>query len=273
MFVRNSAVVFSVYVVGAFIVVAFVGLMFFGYDEPQNMAVLSPERAQRVRTRPIKSRPIASRFESVALRDTQQRIEKLQNKLEKTSGLLAAKTKVLHDKNAECRALEDELNDSLGFALALLADEPGDRNVTAKTASKLEADLSTLKTELRRAQKLREQHVEQLEQLRLDLMEADLELADLRQRAEREIAALAEEKLVLEVATGNAMLQTGEAATGPLVDLLRHDRAEIRTWAAAVLGDMGPTARAAIEPLTSLLDDPDERVAKEARRAIASIEP
>jgi HEAT repeat protein len=104
-------------------------------------------------------------------------------------------------------------------------------------------------------------------------MQADLEIASLRTRAESEIAALVGERLAIEVAAGSALVQLGEAAVPPLIVSLQSPQPEVRLWASTVLGKIGLNATTAIEPLSNLVNDPDTRVATAARHALTLIEP
>ena len=215
------------------------------------------------------------RYDAATLGSALQRLDDLQRQLDRTTARLDEKAAQLAAKEQECRALEDRLQDSVDFALTFLTEDAGalSSDPTADNSPPSAENLAALQSELRSTRELRDQHARQLQELRLELLQADLELADLRDRAEREIAAVIEERLVLEAAAGNALLQTGDAAAAPLVTLLGHDRAEVRMWAAAVLGEMGSSAQSAVEPLTMLLSDDDPRVADEARRALAAIGP
>jgi HEAT repeat protein len=156
----------------------------------------------------------------------------------------------------------------------LVAEPTADREEqTRDVKAKLEGDLSSLRKQLREAQVLSNEYAERLDALRLDLMQADLEIESLRERAANEIAALIGERLAIEVAAGDAMVELGEEAVPPLIALLQHPQPEVKLWAATVLGRLGLDAATAIEPLNNLTNDPDARVAAAVRRALTLIEP
>lgn len=217
----------------------------------------------------------AIHYDYTAVAAANERLAALQSSLERTSAQLQEKSKLLNQRNAECRMLEEKLDESIAFALELLVQEPSaDREEqTRDVKAKLEGDLASLRKQLRDSQVLSNEHTERLDVLRLDLMQADLEIESLRERAENEIAALVGERLAIELAAGEAMLQLGEESVPPLTELLRSPQPEVRLWASTVLGKLGLSAAAAIEPLKALANDPDTRVAAAARRALTLIEP
>ncbi|MCB9937148.1 MAG: hypothetical protein H6823_02805 [Planctomycetaceae bacterium] len=217
----------------------------------------------------------AIHYDYTAVAAANERLAILQSNLERTSSQLQEKSQQLNQRNAECRALEEKLDESVAFAMELLAQEPGANREeqTRGVKAKLESDLTSLRKQLRESQVLSDEYGERLDELRSDLMQADLEIASLRERAEREIAALIGERLAIEVAAGDAMLAFGEEAVVPLTLQLQSTQPEVRLWAATVLGKLGLSATAAIEPLNALANDPDARVSDAARRALVQIEP
>lgn len=214
-------------------------------------------------------------YDYAAVAAANERLAALQLNLERTTVQLQEKSKLLNQRNAECRALEEKLDESVAFAMELLGAEPtaNREEQTRDVKAKLEGDLNSLRLQLHESQILSDEYAERLDTLKLDLMQADLEIASLRERAESEIAALIGERLAIEVASGGALYQLGEAAVPPLIALLQHEQPEVRLWSATVLGKLGLNATAAIEPLNSMANDPDARVAAAARRALTLIEP
>jgi HEAT repeat protein len=69
----------------------------------------------------------------------------------------------------------------------------------------------------------------------------------------------------------DAMAALGPAAVPRLIEGLKNEKA--REHVAYVLGRIGPAAAPAVPALTSLISDPDERVAQEAILALAAIGP
>ncbi|MEO8498518.1 MAG: HEAT repeat domain-containing protein [Planctomycetota bacterium] len=217
----------------------------------------------------------AIHYDYAAVAAANERLAVLHANLERTTAKLQEKNKLLNQRNAECRTLEEQLDESVAFAMELLVQEPtAEREEqTRGVKAKLEGNLTSLRKQLRESQVLSDEDTKRLETLQLDLMQADLEIASLRERAEREIAALIGERLAIEVAAGDAMLQLGEQAVPPLIALLQHRQPEVRLWSATVLGKLGLNAALAIEPLNNLANDPDPRVAVAASRALTLIEP
>jgi HEAT repeat protein len=66
-----------------------------------------------------------------------------------------------------------------------------------------------------------------------------------------------------------AFAALGESAVPDLVKAMRHER--LRPTIAYLLGEMGPQAKGAVEPLTKLLADPKEEVRHEAIMALGKI--
>jgi len=271
----------GLFVVAAYAIVLLVvgvsaRLAFVYYNQgSSSLAVAAPEpNESRV---PVRGAPgtAAIHYDYAAVAAANERLATLQSNLERTTALLQEKSKLLNQRNAECRGLEEKLDESVAFAMELLVQEPSaDREEqTRDVKAKLEGDLASLRKQLRESQLLSDEHAERLDTLQLDLMQADLEIASLRERAEREIAALISERLAIEVAAGGAMVQLGEQAVPPLIALLQHEQPDVRLWSATVLGKLGLNATTAIEPLNNLANDPDTRIAAAARRALTLIEP
>ena len=220
-------------------------------------------------------RTAAIHYDYAAVAAANERLAVLQANLERTTAQLHEKSKLLNPRNADCRSLEAKLDESIGFAMELLSEaaDTDREQQTRDVKAKLEGDLTALRKQLRESQILIDEHSERLDVLRMELLQADLAIADLRERAEREIAALVGERLAIEVAAGDAMIQLGEEAVSPLTALLQHQHAEVRLWSATVLGELGLDATAAIELLNNLTSDRDTRVAAAAQHALTLIEP
>ncbi|MDA1053297.1 MAG: HEAT repeat domain-containing protein [Planctomycetota bacterium] len=277
MFGRQSGLfMVAAYAIVLLVLGASARLAFVYYNQSSSSPIVAaPEPPDR--RVPLRGTPgtAAIHYDYAAVAAANERLATLQSNLERTTTQLQAKSKLLNQRNAECRALEEKLDESVAFAMELLVQEPSaDREVqTRDVKAKLEGDLTSLRKQLRESQVLSDEHTERLDAVRLDLMQADREIASLRERAEREIAALIGERLAIEVAAGEVLVQLGEGAVPPLTALLRHPQAEVRLWSATVLGKLGLNATTAIEPLNNLTNDPDTRVAAAARRALTLIEP
>lgn len=170
----------------------------------------------------------AIHYDYTAVAAANERLATLRSNLERTTSQLQEKSKLLRQRNAECRTLEEKLDDSVAFAMELLVQEPtADREEqTRDVKAKLDGDLAALKKQLRESQILGDEQTERLDVLQIELMQADLEIASLRDRAEREITALIGERIAIEVAAGETMVQLGEEAVTPLTALLQDEQYE-----------------------------------------------
>jgi hypothetical protein len=81
-------------------------------------------------------------------------------------------------------------------------------------------------------------------------------------------------ELGMKEVTIDALARIGRDAVPALVQVLRESESpELREQAAVALARMGPDAAAAVAPLITALDDPDEGVRKNAIRALGQIGP
>jgi HEAT repeat protein len=65
----------------------------------------------------------------------------------------------------------------------------------------------------------------------------------------------------------------GENAVPGLVALLSDPRPRIRSWAADVLGDIGPAASEAVPALVEKMNDDSQEVQQVVREALEKIQP
>lgn len=233
--------------------------------EPDRLPVLAGDSARNK----------AIHYDYAAVAAANERLTALQSSLERATTQLHEKSQQLNQRDAECRVLEEKLDESVAFAMELLVQEPSATrdDQTAEAKATLERDLAALKKQLRDSQTLSKEHTERLAALRTELMQADLEIASLRERAELEITALIEERISIEAVTGDLLREFGEIAVPSLITSLQHRQPEVRLWAATMLGKLGLNATTAIEPLINLTKDPEPQVAAAARRALTLIEP
>lgn len=255
------------------LVSARLAFVYYGSNRPPATSESELAREPRVAASKVTRAPIHYDYAAVAAAN--ERLALLQANLERTTAQLHEKSKLLNQRNAECQLLEKKLDESVAFAIELLAQEPSaDRDEqTRDVKALLEKDLTALRKQLLDSEVMSDEHTKRLKSLRSELMEADQQIASLRERAEREIAALVDERLAVEVVTADIMLQLGEDGVPSLVGLLGHEQAAVRLWAATVLGNLGLAATTAIEPLNQLSNDPDVRVVAAARQSLMRIEP
>ncbi len=83
--------------------------------------------------------------------------------------------------------------------------------------------------------------------------------------------ALGDEDMSVRIAALNGLTDLGEPAVPKLVDELKNPA--MRYWAILALGELGPQAKAAVEPLSKTLDDQQPDVRREALIALAKIGP
>ncbi len=275
MFARQNGVfVFAAYAIVLLLLGIFARLAFFYYNANRVAVVPDPNA-------PSPSRPVVRQVNSpihydyAAVAAANERLSELRASLDRATEQLHEKSKLLNQRNSECQALEEKLDESVAFALELLAQEPGaDRDEqTRDVKALLEKDLAALRKQLDNSRVMSNEHTKQIESLRVELMEADQQTETLREQATQEIGALLDERFAIEAVAADIMLQLGEDGVPSLVDLLRHEQPAVRLWSATVLGKLGLAATTAIEPLNLLEQDPDPRVASAAARSIKLIEP
>jgi HEAT repeat protein len=75
-----------------------------------------------------------------------------------------------------------------------------------------------------------------------------------------------------EHAVGEAVIQFGLAAVGPVAELLRHKRSEVRIKAINVLVRFGKQAQSIVPQILDLIEDKDEEVALHAAEAVWNID-
>lgn len=203
-----------------------------------------------------------------ALARANQQLESLKSALADSTQLLQKRTSLLQAKNAECRRLEEELEESIEFVFAVNSQA----KPKVEPARDVELQLKALRSELNSTAAARREQVNELEELRAALIDAEMRLAELQEEAAQEFALLARDREVLLTAVGDSMADLGEDVVQTLVDLLRHQSPTVRAWSASVLGKIGPDASAAAGTLTDLIADSDSVVREEARRALAALE-
>ena len=202
---------------------------------------------------------------TLALARANQQLTALKSALESSTDLLRQRTERLAEKDAECRRLEAELEESIDFVFSL-TDEGGDAG-SKETPSDLERQLRALRGELQSTSGAWREQLTQLEDLRAALVESEVRIEEVQSAAEAEFTVLARDREVLLTAVRDSLTLLGEDIVPVLSDLLRHRSPTVRAWSAKVLGSIGPDASAAIPTLLDLVSDSDRTVREEARRA------
>jgi hypothetical protein len=201
-------------------------------------------------------------------------IRRLQALLGQKTTLLQQRTELLDQRNAEQAALRRELDESIGM-LEVLAGElaaavtPGNGQ---GNGAKLQNELEKLRSESARGREHADQQQLELERLREEMGTTDQDIAQLQQQAEQEFEALLADRTAFESVVTETLVRIGVEAIPVLVYQLADPRADVRKWAAAMLGELGPAAKDAILPLQDALKDRDPRVATAARTALEKID-
>lgn len=274
---RNSTLVVGLYILGGAIIAA-VALGYFAYERSSTPAAFvanfDDSDVNRKGTG-FHGVYASADYYHASLAKANQTLRELQTSLTASRDKIETQNRTIHQKNSECQALKEELNETFTLLINLLADESSDGTTTRESANraktKVEAELGRLLDALKQAEVLGAEQQQQLTRLRTDLLRADQELANVYEQSELEMSAVVAERKSFEAAVTDIVAQCGAAAVPVLVEKLKDERVEIRRWAVKVLGAIGPEAQEALDVIGSLVSDPDSTVREEARRAIAAI--
>jgi chromosome segregation ATPase len=206
-----------------------------------------------------------------------QRLDQLQVVLDKTSVMLQQKSELLRQRTDECRALQHELDDTLAFLVDALsadgraapaADAMPDGTDKSAIMRQVETELQSLRADMSKADFLEQEQTAELDQLKAELLKTEAEITALQGLTQTELDALAAEKDALTSAATRVLVASGAAVVPALIELLADERAAVRSWAASVLGQIGPAAQEATPALTALLIDRDAQVREASQRAL-----
>jgi hypothetical protein len=281
MFARTKVLGVALYLVGALVVVLTAHVMFRVYRRSPPWAIL-PDPATMPKSATSGSPgDVHFKYSPMLLARARHQLNQLQQTLEKTSAELKNRTQVLNQTRAEYRSLQAELDQTLTWVFELIADEaglsqdadsPARQDQAASARAELETELEKLRSELSKTELLEHEQSQQVEDLKSELTRTELDIAFLQTQSEQQIGTLLEEKVAIESAATQALIQLGATAVPPLVGLLDDDRENVRSWSAAVLGKIGRDAKEAAPALKNLLNDPVERVRTQAKQALAVVE-
>ena len=208
-----------------------------------------------------------AQFEQLYLQRAQ--IKRLQTLLDQKTKLLQQRTTLLDQKNAEQMALRAELDDAIRL-LEVLAAEFAATTTTASASQgkgeKLQSELENLRSEAAKSRMIGEQQQAELDRLKDEVGTTDEGITELQRQAETEFNSLVAERRAFEAVVSETFVRLGVDAVPVLVYQLANSRADVRQWAADVLGELGPTAKDAIPPLTDALRDRDPTVRDAAAR-------
>ncbi len=202
-------------------------------------------------------------------------IRRLQALLDQKTKLLQQRTALLDQKNAEQVALRAEVDEAVEL-LEVLAAELAATATTPSSgqakAEKLQSELEKFRSEAAKNRLVADQRQAELDRLKDEVGATDEGISQLQLQAETEFDSLVAEKRAFEAVVSETFSRLGVDAVPVLVYQLANPRANVRQWAATVLGDLGPTARDAIPPLSDALRDQDQAVRDAARRALEKID-
>jgi chromosome segregation ATPase len=274
MFDRNSLLIVALCATLGLLVVG-VGVATFSFYQSGSSSAFSEmestlanelsavDRSANTRT----PRPLES---TVALTRAHSRMQELQTMLDRKSRLLEMRTTRLTQKTVECKALQEQLDDSIATVLEMLEGDTGAGNseVRQLLGSDLEKELKQLKAELERSESLELEQMQQVVQLRSDLAATEVEIAELRKQTNDELLSLLEHQQVLDATARRAFTRLGSVAVPVLVESLGDENADVRIWAASVLGDLGADGQDAVPALMGMLIDTDKLVRDQAKRSL-----
>jgi HEAT repeat protein len=202
-------------------------------------------------------------------------IRRLQALLDQKTKLLQQRTALLDQKSAEQVALRAELDEAIELLEVLAAELAA--TATSPSAGqakgeKLQTELEKLRSESTKSRMAADQQQGELDRLKDEVGATDVGITQLQLQAESEFNLLVAERQAFEAVVSETFVRLGVDAIPVLVYQLANPRADVRQWAATVLGELGPTARDAIPPLSDALRDKNEAVRGAARRALEKID-
>ena len=257
--VRNSKLILASYamlgVVGLVIVFVYVRQIQDGTRA--NISRLDESMMDAPHPSPRPEVRLAQRNRQPDSSDQLQRIETLRQALESRSALLQQRSVELQEKTAEHDALREEAERYFSLLSELLLRGSAVSRVSYKVPVSEGRRLGEAGPEGDTDQ--------DVELAAWELIEAQQQIDDL------ELAALREQEWSTAIAT--AIAESGELAVPALISVLMHERADLRRWAATLLGRIGPEAEDAVEVLhTIALYDDDQQARRAAQWALEQIE-
>jgi hypothetical protein len=212
-------------------------------------------------------------LEQLFLQRTQ--IRRLQTLLDQKTKLLQQRTSLLDQKNAEQVALRAELDEAIELLEVLAAELAATATTPAAgqaKGEKLQGELERLRSEAAKGRLIADRQQAELDRLKDEVGATDEGITELQLQAETEFDLLMAEKRAFEAVVSETFVRLGKDAVPVLVYQLANPRADVRQWAANLLGELGPVARDAIPSLSDSLRDADEAVREAARNSLEKID-
>lgn len=276
----NRLLAWAACVTGAVLIGSWAFFAFHYYrqgEAPERLVLVGPRGGSAASSGPAVGSDLGSRVpasEQLYLQRAQ--IRRLQTLLDQKTNLLQQKTALLDQKNAEHQALRAELDDAIELLEVLAAEVAGRDSPSPagrRTDEQLQAELERLREESEKSRTVAEQQQRELDRLKDELGVTDLGITQLEQQAATEFNALAADQDAFEAVVSETLVRIGADAVPALVYQLAHPRANVRRWAAVMLGELGSTGREAIPPLQEALKDKDAGVRDAAQRALEKVAP
>ncbi len=188
----------------------------------------------------------------------QQRLRVLQSMVAEKTQQLRAQAEQLKATTKDYDELRVRYEEAVTVAVELLAKtgEPA----ADSTPGNLSVDVTTLQADLDLAQAVQDTLMADVERLQEELARAYMEMEELQQQAERQVADRLRDGMILEAEAANALMALGAAAVPELLKDLANPNPLVRRWAANILSGIGPDAQDALPALTEVLSDSDPGV-------------
>jgi hypothetical protein len=286
---RGSSLIVGLYVLAALVIAAIVGVgLSWQRGNLREQLAREAEAVARQRNGPsgYLSRNALTRQEYLAAQSAAE-AERLRRLLDEKNKQLEERTAVLRQRTAEYQRLQKQFDAAATLALqtlipfeATFATDAATEDIAIESAenlgSELEATAATgdsarLREELNKARLLENALSEEIEQLQVEVLAAETEIARIQQEARTQADDLLATERLMREAAGETLVRVGEAAVPALAEALRDENPAVRRWAALVLAELGPNAPSAIPPLMDALTDRDETVRTAAAQALRAV--
>lgn len=271
---RNSLLIAGLYATIGLLVVT-IGYGTFAYYQSASDSAMARMEAtltaeMATDSRLVNTHPPRPPVNAAALARAHAQMNELQAMLERNSRLLERRTTLLNQKTTECKTLKQQLDGSIATVLELLDmdPDPGGSDARKKLGRDLEHEFQMLAAELDRSESLELEQTQQVAQLKAELTETESQIAQIREQADAELLSLLEYQQLVDATSRRAFKQMGVAAVPVLVELLGDDRADVRAWAASILGSLGTDGQDAVPALMGMLVDNDKGVRDQAKRSL-----
>lgn len=272
---RSSFLVVGLYVVGAVVLAAIVGLALLGGGSFSERFALEPSRPPSPEEGDYLRRGAKTREEFLAAQSAAE-VERLQRLLEEKNQSLQQRTALLQQRTAEYQKLKKDFDVAAELVLQFFDGEATAADHAAPATEKTPdaaapAEVAALREELNRTRVLENALAAEVEELRLEVLAAEAEIARIEQETRAQGSQLLAGERELRDAADETLVRIGEPAIAALTEALGDERPAVRRWAAQVLGEMGPAASPAVGPLMEALSDRDNSVRTAAAQALRAI--